>query len=757
VATKLPSKPNLEPDARRIEVRGIVQGVGFRPFVWREATRRGIAGRVRNRGGVVEIQAEGTTSALDAFVRALRVDAPPLARVDTVAASPARPTGLLGFDVEPSAATPGGVRSVPPDAATCPACVGELFDPGDRRYRYPFINCTDCGPRFTIIEALPYDRARTSMRAFAMCDDCRAEYEDPSDRRFHAEPIACPVCGPALSLVDDAGTPIDGDPIDGAARLLASGAILAIKGLGGFQLACDATDEGVVANLRARKRRPAKPFAVMVADPDEAARWFDADEDELATLASSAAPITFVRDRGRLAPSTAPGFSRQGAMLPTTPLHHLLMRAVGRPLVMTSGNASDEPICTDNAEALEHLAGIADAFLLHDREVVARYDDSVVRVWRHEPVTIRRARGRAPAPLALDPPVGPTLGVGAELHDAFCLASGARAYLSQHIGDVETDRTLDALRGAFERYRDVFAISPDLVAHDLHPDFLTTRFAQGLGPRTVAVQHHHAHVAAVLAEHRAPGPVIGVAFDGFGLGEDGTAWGGEFLLADRATAHRAAHLRAVPLPGGDAAVREPWRMAVAHLVDAGRTDDAERLAAAHGTRGSLALAQLAGALPTSSVGRLFDAVAALLGLVEETTFDGQPAMLLEQIADGEATREYPFDVSSDAGALILDPRPMIVAIAEDVRRRRSPGAIAGRFHRTMAAATLEVCRGIRGETGLDTVCLAGGVFQNDLLTSDLVARLETVGFRVLVPRIAPAGDGGIALGQVIVADAKARR
>jgi hydrogenase maturation protein HypF len=531
---------------------------------------------------------------------------------------------------------------------------------------------------------------------------------------------------------------------------------VALKGLGGFQLACDATNEGVVAELRARKHRPDKPFAVMVAGLDGARRWFDPDADEERVLQTAGAPITFVGDRGRVAPSVAPGFVRQGLILPTTPLHHLLLRDVGVPLVMTSGNASDEPICIGNDEALERLAGIADAFVLHDREILARYDDSVVRVWRHEPVAIRRARGRAPEPLPLEPAVRPTLGVGAELHGAFCLASGPRAYLSQHVGDVDSEQTLEALSAALERYRRIFGIRPELVAHDLHPDFPTTHLAQALGPPAVAVQHHHAHVAAVLAEHRLTGPVIGVAFDGFGLGTDGSAWGGEFLVVDAAEARRAAHLRPVALPGGDAAVRHPWRMALAHLEDAGRTADVERLVDAHGTAGAVALAQLPTAGRTSSMGRLFDAVAALLGVVDEATFEGQPAMLLEQLADGEATREFPFEVGSDAEGLLLDARPIVAAIAEDVRRRRSRPAIAGRFHRTIAAATLEICRVLRGQTGLDRVCLGGGVFQNALLTSDLVARLETVGFRVFVPRIAPAGDGGIALGQVVVADAKAR-
>jgi hydrogenase maturation protein HypF len=741
--------------ARRLEVRGLVQGVGFRPFVWREATRRGITGLVRNRAGVVEIHAEGTAAALDDFARALVREPPPLARVDRVVATTVAATGAVRFAVDASVTGGVGSRAIAPDAATCPACLSELLDPADRRFRYPFINCTDCGPRFTIIDALPYDRERTSMRPFAMCDDCRAEYEDPSNRRFHAEPIACPACGPELRLVDLEGRAIAGDPIEVAADRLRHGGIVAVKGLGGFQLACDATDERVVAELRRRKGRPDKPFAVMVTDLVEARRWFATDDAVETTLGSTAAPITLVRDRGRLAPSVAPGFTQHGAMLPSTPLHHLLLRAAARPLVMTSGNLTDEPICITNEDALHRLAPVADALLVHDREIVARYDDSVVRVWRREPVTIRRARGLAPTATAIQPAVRPTLGVGAELRVAFCLAAGDRAYLSQHIGDVDADASLEALTSAYDRYRTLFRISPELVAHDLHPDLLTTRFARSLGVPTVPVQHHHAHVASVMAEHRVSGPVIGVAFDGFGLGEDGTAWGGEFLLADLTVARRAAHLRAVALPGGDAAVRQPWRMAIAHLVDAARADDAERIAAAHGTAGSVALAQVATATRTSSVGRLFDAVAAMLGVVDEATFEGQPAMLLEQVADEDATREYPFDVAADAGGLVLDARPLICAVADELRDGRPAPGVAGRFHRTLAAAVVEVCRALRGQTGLRRVCLSGGVFQNALLTSDVVARLETMRFEVFVPRVVPAGDGGIALGQVVVADAKA--
>jgi hydrogenase maturation protein HypF len=742
--------------AREVDVVGIVQGVGFRPFVWRLATRAGLTGRVRNRSGVVEILVEGPRSSLEEFCVALETEAPTLARIESVYWREVPPTGFATFEVEESVAKPGGERQISPDVATCENCLRELFDPTDRRYRYPFINCTDCGPRFTIIESLPYDRERTSMRTFPLCSACTAEYRDPADRRFHAEPIACPECGPRLELVDRRGRKVAGDPVDEAVRLLREGRIVALRGLGGFHLACDATNEQAVARLRERKRRPDKPFAVMVADLEEARERFHLATDEEAALASPRAPITLVRDRGTLAPSVAPGHRRQGAMLPSTPLHHLLTRGAGLPLVMTSGNRSEEPICITNAEARERLAEIADAFLLHDREIVSRYDDSVVRVWRGGFVVMRRARSCAPNPISLASEVLPTLGTGAELHGAFCLAAGTKAYLSQHIGDLETEEAMAAYRDAFDRYRSVFGLEPELVAHDLHPDFLTTRFAQELGLPTVGVQHHHAHVAATMAEYLLEGKVIGVAFDGFGLGTDGNAWGGEFLVCDAASAERVGHLRAVPLPGGDAAVRNPWRMALAHAEDAGVLEKATPLLAAHEQEAEVVLQQIRGAgdAPvTSSAGRLFDAVAALAGLATVATYEGQPAMLLEQAAEGGATREYDFEVVAGNGGILLDSRPIVTAVVKDLRRGRPAGEVAGRFHRTMAAATLEVCRAIRGMTGLQRVCLSGGVFNNDLLAADLVARLETVGFEVFLPRQAPVGDGGIALGQVLVANA----
>jgi hydrogenase maturation protein HypF len=740
---------------RRLEVRGVVQGVGFRPFVWRLATRYDLRGLVRNASGVVEIVAEGPPQMIDAFTLAIAREAPTLSRIDDIVTSDdLEPSGASSFEVESSVERGDGERLVSPDVATCPSCLAELFDPADRRYRYPFINCTDCGPRFTIIEGLPYDRARTSMHAFPMCASCDAEYADPANRRFHAEPIACPSCGPTLRLIDATGASTALDAVPRAAAIILAGGIVALKGLGGFHLASDARSEDAVAELRRRKHRPDKPFAVMVADLDAARERFDLSEAEEAVLASPQAPIVLVRDRGTLATAVAPGHRRQGVMLPATPLHHLLLRDVGVPLVMTSGNRSDEPICVDDAEALDRLDGVADAFLVHDRAIVARYDDSVSRVWRGAPVLLRRARSFAPAPITLARAVVPTLGTGALLHGAFCLASGTRAYLSQHVGDLDTLESMAAYREAYDRYRSIFALEPERIAHDLHPDFLTTRFAEELGLPSIGVQHHRAHVAAVMAEHRITDPVIGVAFDGFGLGDDGGSWGGELFVGGVATLRRRASLRPVAQPGGDAAVREPWRMAVSYALDAGVLAQARDVLGVGEEDIDAVERQLCSNLSspmTSSVGRLFDAVAAMTGVCRRATYEGQPAMLLEQVALGSATHEYPFDVAQVGELMQLDARPIVAEIVRDLERGRSAAEVAGRFHRTMAAATLELVRGLRGLTGYTKAVLAGGVFNNEILSSDLVARLESFGFEVYLPRLAPVGDGGIALGQVLIA------
>ena len=743
--------PGLE--ARRIEVRGVVQGVGFRPFVWRLAERHGVTGRVRNVSGAVEIHAEGSPEALDAFEDAIATEAPPLAHVESLVWTPGVLEGLGAFDVERSIDGDGD-RLVSGDAATCAACLTELFDPNDRRFRYPFINCTDCGPRFTIIEALPYDRERTSMRTFPMCADCRREYEDPGDRRFHAEPVACPTCGPRLSMIGAADPAAD--PIEAAATLIGEGGILALKGLGGFHLACDATDAAAVDRLRDRKRRPDKPFAVMVADEAAAREWFAPTGAELTALSSWRAPIVLIAAARPLAPSVAPGFARHGAMLPSTPLHHLLMRAVGRPLVMTSGNASEEPICVTNEDATSRLSSIADAVLAHDRPVVARYDDSVVRVRTGDavPSVVRRARSSAPTPIDLAADVPPILGTGALLHGAFCLAHGRRAFLSQHLGDLDTEESMAAYREALDRFRRVFRIEPELAVHDLHPDFMTTRFAASLGLPTVAVQHHHAHVAATMAERGLDGEVLGLAFDGLGLGDDGTVWGGELLVCSAGTYRRVGHLRHVVQPGGDAATRDPIRMALAHAHDAGVLDAAiDRLAPA-AELVAVVERQIETGLAsprTSSAGRLFDAVAAIAGVCRSASFEGQPAMLLEEAVRAPvAHAAAPVVTRCPDGLLELDTRPLIVDALE-------PGDAAARFHAGFAVLIADAAMTAAADAGLDRVVLGGGVFHNDVLTTALTARLTDAGLRVFLPREVPVGDGGIALGQVLVANAMKER
>ena len=695
-------------EAARFEVTGVVQGVGFRPFVARLAEELGVCGWVRNDGGSVTVHAEGPPAALDELERAMRARAPRLAVVDTVRRAPLAPLGLADFRVATSGEA-HGARLVPPDAATCPACVRELFDPADRRFRYPFINCTDCGPRFTVIEALPYDRERTSMRAFPLCADCRREYEDPADRRFHAEPVACPSCGPQLRFVGH--RPAE-DPVDAAATVLTGGGIVALKGLGGFHLACDATDETAVARLRSRKRRPHKPFAVMVASEGDLDRWFRVSAAERAALSSWRAPIVLVPEREGLAASVAPGHRRHGAMLPSTPLHHLLMRETDRPLVMTSGNASDEPICIDDDEALERLAPIADAFVLHDRPIVARYDDSVVMVRGRAdsdtaPSVLRRARSFAPHPIALSRPVPrTTLGTGAELHGAFCLASGRRAFLSQHVGDLQTDEAMRAYAAALERACTLFGLRPRARRARPAPGLCsTTRFAPRYGaarrgcaapPRARRRHDGRARSRWRGARHRVRRARAWAT----------TARSGVASSCDaRSRGPRvSARLRPVPQPGGDAATTHPWRMAVAHALDADLLDEAASMlgapdAGAVETVARQARAGLAAPL-TSSAGRLFDAVAALLGVCGEATYEGQPAIELEQAADpGEAPAQV--GLAAHDGLLEIDTRDLIGAVVDGVRAGRDAGALAGRFHASLAEVTATAAARLAREHGLD--------------------------------------------------------
>lgn len=751
----------------RITIEGIVQGVGFRPFVFRLAERHGIAGWVKNTTAGVVMEAQGDAPRLASFVTALTGEAPPLAVIASVATEGIPPAGDTAFVILDSEGSAGPVR-VAPDGDVCPDCLRELFDPADRRHHYPFITCTNCGPRYSLITAVPYDRPNTTMAPFPLCDACRAEYEDPRDRRFHAQPLACPACGPRLGLVDAAGRELPGDPVEEAVALLKEGKILAVKGIGGYHLAVDALNDGAVRELRRRKSRDEKPFALMAPDL-AAARTFalpDAVEERL--LAAPEHPIVLLRKRpdNPVSPQVAPANGYFGTMLPYTPLHHLLLRARFTALVMTSGNLSDEPIAYRDAEARERLAAIADFFLVHDREIHTRTDDSVIRVFRGNPLFLRRSRGYVPREVRLPVEVPAVLAVGAELKGTLCLARGDRAVMSQHIGDLKNAATLASLAETAAHLQGLLEITPALVAHDLHPDYLSTTFAEGLGvlPR-VAVQHHHAHLASCMAENGLDGEVIGVIFDGTGYGTDGTVWGGEFLVGEYGGFRRAGHLRQVPLPGGDAAVREPFRMALAYLHDAFGADCFDLplpwLAEIGEAERKLYLRMLERRLNsplTSSCGRLFDAVAALMGVRGRVTYEGQAAMELEALAEGYASASpYPYAIVRHADAVEIDFRLMVRALVEDLAVKRPVGEMARAFHHTLALAVADLCGEIRAAGGPDRVVLSGGVFQNRLLAEEVAQTLADQGFHVHTHRLVPPNDGGLALGQAIIAGYAARK
>ena len=757
-----------------VRVEGVVQGVGFRPFVYSLATSLGLGGLVGNDADGVFAEVEGEPAAVEAFLAALARDAPPLARIERVTTSAMRPDGTASFAIAPS--QPGTQRRtlVSADTATCADCLAELADPGDRRHGYPFINCTNCGPRFTIVRDVPYDRARTTMAPFTMCELCAAEYHDPADRRFHAQPTCCPACGPRLSLIGPGGTAAPGDPLAAAAALLRDGKVLAVKGLGGYHLAVDASGEAAAAALRARKHREDKPFAVMVADVAAARRLCEVDEAAAGLLASSRRPIVLLpRLPGSgLAEAVAPGNRQLGLMLPYTPLHHLLIAAVSGPMVLTSGNVSDEPIVYRDSEVAERLGGIADAVLMHDRAIEIRTDDSVVRAFRGREAVIRRSRGYVPEPLDLATGFArPVLACGAELKSTFCLGRDGHAFVSHHIGDLENAETLRSFTEGIAHFRRLFDITPEVVAHDLHPEYLSTKYAAQLADGEVAgaadlagvelagVQHHHAHIASCLADNRASGPVIGVAFDGTGYGADGTIWGGEFLIADLAGFERAGHLVPVPMPGGAAAIRQPWRMAAAYL-DAAYPGGPEGLDVAQRNLrlwpGVLQMARRGVNSPlTSSAGRLFDAAAAILGVRDTINYEGQAAIELEQLADPAERGAY--------RAAITGPEPLriaghdlIRALVEDLAAGAAPAVVAARFHNGVAALITDCCLLLRERSGLSTVALSGGVFQNLLLVRAVIARLERRGFGVMVHSRVPCNDGGISLGQAVVAAARCR-
>ncbi|MFV9503199.1 MAG: carbamoyltransferase HypF [Oscillochloridaceae bacterium umkhey_bin13] len=760
----------MEIQGLQLVVRGIVQGVGFRPFVYGLALRLGLVGTVCNDSTGVTIELEGPTAALEAFVTALQNEAPPLARIDTIERTPLELQGFQGFQITHSVARHERNTLIAPDSATCPACLRELFDPTDRRFGYPFINCTNCGPRFTIVQDVPYDRERTTMRDFPLCPACRSEYDDPLNRRFHAQPNACPSCGPCLNWETTGACGLDPalPPLAAAAQALANGLIIALKGLGGYHLACDANNPVAVAQLRQRKHREAKPFALMVADLAAARQLCLISPAEAAMLTSPRRPILLLTQRPdvQLAPAIAPGHTTLGLMLPYTPLHSLLLAAFSQHcptaappvLVMTSGNLSDEPIAYQDADAQTRLAPLVDGLLSHNRPIQMRCDDSVARYVAGGEQLLRRSRGYAPEPLRLGlRATQPILAVGGHQKNTICLLRDDQAVLSQHIGDLENLETLHSFHQAINHLQQLFAITPTAVAYDLHPAYLATQAALALDlPHKIGVQHHHAHLASVLAEHGLAGPVIGVAADGTGYGPDDAIWGGEIMVADLRSYTRVGHLAYVPLLGGAAAVRQPWRMALAYLrqtygsqvaqlglpmldqIDPVQLGVVQRMAERN-----------LNSPPTSSTGRLFDAVAALLGLHQTVRYEGQAAITLEQIALPDRPA-YPFTLRPGA-PFQLDFAPTIQAIVADLQAHRPVGMIAGRFHATVANAFHHACQQVRANTGLTAVALSGGVFQNYRLLSQLVSLLEADGFTVLLNRRVPPNDGGIALGQAAVA------
>jgi hydrogenase maturation protein HypF len=774
----------------RISVRGIVQGVGFRPFVYGLAVEHSLKGWVYNTSEDVKIEVEGETKALGQFELELQTKAPPLAHIENITIEYYPPRGYKNFEIRHSQALPGKYQLISPDIATCQPCLSELLNPEDRRYRYPFTNCTNCGPRFTIIEDMPYDRSKTTMRRFQMCPRCQAEYDNPLDRRFHAQPNACPECGPQVELVDNQGNPVTpilsgSNPVAAASQFLKEGKIVAIKGLGGFLLACDATNDTAVKTLRQRKKRSSKPFAIMVTNVDEAKRHCYVSPKEENLLTSPQSPIVLMRWRegSSVSREVAPNLRFLGVMLPYTPLHHMLLRDTGLPLVMTSGNLSEEPIARDNDEALRRLSGIADYFLIHNRDIYSRYDDSVAILERDTSQLIRRARSYAPHPIHLSFGARQVLGCGAEEKNTFCLTKDNYAFLSQHIGDMENMETLEHFDSTISLYKRLFHIEPEIVAHDLHPDYLATKYAQELGEpgiKLIPVQHHHAHIASCMADNGLEDPVIGVAFDGTGMGADGNIWGGEFMAADYRDYKRVGHLEYLPLPGGDAAIKRPCRTAIGYILTLLGENALNTVIASEAKQSRLAsigqvseveievtkrqIERKINSPLTSSMGRLFDAISALLGIRGEIDYEAQAAVELEMAAHSfviargldEAiagnNERYPYRIVAAEGIRIVHLKDLLSAVIEDLRQGISKGRISVRFHNTVAQMVNEMCHLIADESGVRQVALSGGVFQNRLLLRKTVSLLESSGFRVFTHRQVPCNDGGISLGQAVIAN-----
>lgn len=738
-------------ERRKLQIYGIVQGVGFRPWVYNLARRHKLKGYVLNSALGVTIEVEGPEQALDEFETEFRGHPPALAQMDEIRSESLPPAPFSEFTIRQSREGEGEFVLVPPDIATCPECLADLRDPGNRRYQYPFTNCTNCGPRYSIIRDIPYDRPKTTMVEFEQCAACAREYEDPGDRRFHAQPNACPECGPWVELWDrERLLATRAEAVEQARQLLENGAILAIKGLGGFHLACDATKEAAVGKLRERKRRSAKPFALMAASPEIIRGFCELGDAECAALCSVRRPIVLLeRRRGsRIAADVAPGTGTLGVMLPYTPLHHLLFEGVRwEALVMTSANLSEEPIAYRNQDVPERLHELADYFLIHNRKIQTRVDDSVVRIFEGKSRTLRRSRGYAPHPIDLGFPVPEVLACGGELKNTFCVTKDHYAILSQHIGDLENLETLEFFQEVLEHVKRFFRVKPQAVAHDLHPQYLTTRLALEIPDiEKIGVQHHHAHIASCMAENRLNGKVIGVALDGTGYGTDGKIWGGEFLVCGFEEFTRPVHFRYVPLAGGDAAVRQPWRVALSYLRDAGlgAPPALDRVAWEQRRAVETMIERRINTVETSSCGRLFDAVSAMLGVCLETTYEGQAAIELETLAAAGVADRYPFAVDEDT----VDFRETIRAVLRDAGE--APLA-AARFHNTVAEAIVEVCRRIRNEEHLDRVCLSGGTFQNIYLLTRAVELLRAAGFAVYMHAQVPPNDGGLSLGQAAIA------
>jgi hydrogenase maturation protein HypF len=763
-----------------VRVLGIVQGVGFRPFIHRLARRHGVAGSVFNYAGGVDIEIEGPAAVLAAFVADLEREKPPIALIESLASEKLPATGGREFRILPSRDGETGPILVSPDVATCPDCEAELADPTDRRFRHPFINCTNCGPRYTIIRAMPYDRPSTSMAAFPMCERCRREYEDIDDRRFHAQPVACPGCGPTLEYVATDAipaavrrhgclSPTSGeDALAAAVEALREGRIVAAKGLGGFHLACDATNEEAVRLIRERKGREEKPFALMAPSLDAIRRFCEVPGYALGLLQGVQKPICLLPKlpANPIAPSVAPDSACFGVMLPYTPLHRLLLEDGGfLALVMTSGNLSDEPLATSNGEALKRLSGVADAFLFHDREILEGCDDSVVRPTSAGMIVMRRARSYAPFPVRLPGPQASVLALGAHLKNTICLTKEDYAFPSQHLGDLDDAETLRFMERTVEHLRSILRMTPEAVACDLHPDYLSSRhaerLAEQLGVPLVRVQHHHAHIASVMAERGVTEPVVGIACDGTGLGDDGTVWGCEIMVGDAAGYERRAHLASVPLPGGDRAIREPWRMGAVYLDAAFGPDFADALDLAFCRELDREAWDLLCAMvdrgtnapQASSAGRLFDAVAAIAGVQQVCSYEGQAAIRLEACAE-DTDRVYPFDLREADGTTIMDPAPTVRAIVEDLRGGRGVGEISGAFHNTFVAMLAEAAAAIARATGLERVALSGGTFQNERVLTGLCRALREGGPEPLVHDQIPCNDGGLSLGQAVVAGAR---